>query len=180
MRGSFPFLRFNKTAYAHVLKVPISPFDNALAIDQMEVAYSTLLQRDVARTDAEVMVGSTRPFAKDNKEHPKIITYVAFLHSLRSIAYRSTSLGGDHTVVLPILRSLYRVYGPVSVIHFDAHLDTWHSQRPTAQARITHGSFFYIAHEEGLLSNMSVHAGIRCKMSVRPCLIAGGLRVTQP
>lgn len=94
-------------------------------------------------------------------------------------AYPSTSLGGDHTVVLPILRSLYRVYGPVSVIHFDAHLDTWHSQRPTAQARITHGSFFYIAHEEGLLSNMSVHAGIRCKMSVRPCLIAGGLRVTQ-
>ena len=85
MRGSFPFLRFNKTAYAHVPKVPISPFDNALAIDQMEVAYSTLLQRDVAHTDAKVIVGSTRPFAKDNKEHPKIITYVSFLHSLRSL-----------------------------------------------------------------------------------------------
>lgn len=128
--------------------VPISPFDNALAIDQMEVAYSTLLHRDVALTDTEGMIGPTRPFAKDNKEHPKIVT-----------------LGGDHTVVLPILRSLYRVYGPVSVIHFDAHLDTWHSQPPTAQARITHGSFFYVAHEEGLLSNTSVHAGIRCKMS---------------
>ncbi|KAI9454139.1 arginase family-domain-containing protein [Lactarius psammicola] len=128
--------------------VPLSPFDNALAIDQMEVAYSTLLQRDVALTDTEAMVGSTRPFAKDNKEHPKIVT-----------------LGGDHTIVLPILRSLNRVYGPVSVIHFDAHLDTWNFQSPTAQARITHGSFFYIAHEEGLLSNTSVHAGIRCKMT---------------
>lgn len=160
-------------------QVPLSPFDNALAIDQMEVAYSTLLQRDVARTDAEGMVGSTRPFAKDDKEHPKIITYITILHPLRPIAYRCTSLGGDHTVVLPILRSLYRVYGPVSVIHFDAHLDTWHSQSPTAQARITHGSFFYIAYEEGLLSNTSVHAGIRCKMSVRSCLIAGGPRVTQ-
>ena len=41
----------------------------------MEVAYSTLLQRDVARNDTEVMIGSTRPFAKDDKEHPKIVTY---------------------------------------------------------------------------------------------------------
>ena len=57
-------------------QVPLSPYDNALAIDQMEVAYSTLLQRDVARTDAEIIVGSTRPFAKDDKEHPKIVTYV--------------------------------------------------------------------------------------------------------
>ncbi|KAI0308333.1 Arginase/deacetylase [Multifurca ochricompacta] len=131
--------------------VPINPFDNALALDQMEVAYSTLLQRDVAFTSLEDMpISSTRPLAKDNKEHPKIVT-----------------LGGDHTIVLPILRSLNQVYGPISVIHFDAHLDTWapsdaHSY--TAQSRITHGSFFYIAREEGLLSNTSVHAGIRCKM----------------
>ena len=84
------------------------------------------------------------------------------------------SLGGDHTVVLPILRSLNKVYGPVSVIHFDAHIDTW---APWAeQERITHGTFFYVAHEEGLLSNTSVHAGIRCKMTVRPNL-AGALRV---
>jgi len=76
--------------------------------------------------------------------------------------YFITSLGGDHTIVLPILRSLYKVYGPISVIHFDAHLDTWGRWSP--QERITHGSFFYIAREEGLLSNTSVHAGIRCKM----------------
>jgi arginase family enzyme len=79
--------------------------------------------------------------------------------------YLTTSLGGDHTIVLPILRSLYKVYGPISVIHFDAHLDTWGRWSP--QERITHGSFFYIAREEGLLSNTSVHAGIRCKMAVR-------------
>jgi arginase family enzyme len=83
----------------------------------------------------------------------------------------TTSLGGDHTIVLPILRSLYKVYGPISVIHFDAHLDTWGRWSP--QESITHGSFFYIAHEEGLLSNSSVHAGIRCKMSVRSNLVTG-------
>ncbi|KAI0248388.1 arginase family-domain-containing protein [Lactifluus subvellereus] len=131
--------------------VPLSPFDNALALDQMQVAYSTLLQRDLARPNPEGMVGSTRRFAKDNKEHPKIIT-----------------LGGDHTIVLPILRSLNKVYGPISVIHFDAHLDSWapwSGANQTAQSRIMHGSFFYIAREEGLLSNTNVHAGIRCKMS---------------
>jgi agmatinase len=57
-------------------KVPVSPFDNALALDQMEVAYSTLLQRDTAHTGLERKIGSTRPFAKDNKEHPRIVSYV--------------------------------------------------------------------------------------------------------
>lgn len=89
-----------------------------------------------------------------------------FYFSYLTATHPSTSLGGDHTVVLPILRSLKKVYGPVSVIHFDAHLDTWVPW--TEQERITHGTFFHIAREEGLLSNTSVHAGIRCKMIVRP------------
>ena len=37
---------------------------------------------------------------------------------------RLVSLGGDHSIVLPILRSLKSVYGPISVIHLDSHLDT--------------------------------------------------------
>ncbi len=80
------------------------------------------------------------------------------------------SLGGDHTIVLPILRSLNKVYGPVSVIHFDAHLDTWpaYAGSISEQSRVTHGTFFYIANEEGLMTNTSVHAGIRCKLAVRP------------
>lgn len=78
------------------------------------------------------------------------------------------SLGGDHTIVLPILRSLNKVYGPVSVIHFDAHLDTWpaYAGSTSEQSRVTHGTFFYLANEEGLMTNTSVHAGIRCKLAV--------------
>ncbi len=77
-------------------------------------------------------------------------------------------MGGDHTIVLPILRALNKVYGPVSVIHFDAHLDTWPAYPGTTsdQSRVTHGTFFYLAHEEHLMSNTSVHAGIRCKLAV--------------
>ncbi|KAH9937341.1 Arginase/deacetylase [Fomitopsis serialis] len=129
--------------------VPVSPFDNALAVDQMEVAYSSLLARGAANNDAAVHPDAVRAFAKDGKEHPRIIT-----------------LGGDHTIVLPILRSLNKVYGPVSVIHFDAHLDTWpaYPGTTTDQSRVTHGTFFYLAQEEGLMTNTSIHAGIRCKL----------------
>ncbi|PYH95519.1 hypothetical protein BO71DRAFT_397966 [Aspergillus ellipticus CBS 707.79] len=42
---------------------------------------------------------------------------------------RIVSLGGDHSIVLPILRSLKSAYGPVAVIHLDSHLDTWGSGR---------------------------------------------------
>ncbi|KAI0639525.1 hypothetical protein C8Q77DRAFT_1205013 [Trametes polyzona] len=130
--------------------VPVNPFDNALAVDQMEVAYSTLLARPVTSNDSAAH-SVTQRFAKDGKEHPRIIT-----------------LGGDHTIVLPILRSLNKVYGPVSVIHFDAHLDTWpaYPGTGTEQSRVTHGTFFYLAHEEGLMTNTSIHAGIRCKLAV--------------
>lgn len=46
--------------------------------------------------------------------------------------------------------------------------DTWgpYPGTITDQARVTHGTFFHIAREEGLLSNTSIHAGIRCKLSV--------------
>lgn len=35
------------------------------------------------------------------------------------------TLGGDHSIALPTLRALNQVYGPVAVVHFDAHLDTY-------------------------------------------------------
>ncbi|KAJ6611482.1 arginase family-domain-containing protein [Mycena sp. CBHHK59/15] len=124
--------------------VPISPFDNALAVDQMEVAYSTLLSRPTVTKS-----GLNKKLSIGNVDHPRIV-----------------SLGGDHTIVLPILRSLYKIYGPISVIHFDAHLDTWggYPGDTTEQSKVTHGTFFYLAQQEGLMSNQSIHAGIRCKL----------------
>jgi agmatinase len=49
--------------------------------------------------------------------------------------------------------------------------DTWapetrYPDQTTEQSRITHGTFFYLAQEEGLISNNSIHAGIRCKLEV--------------
>ncbi|KAI6047836.1 arginase family-domain-containing protein [Pisolithus marmoratus] len=130
------------------LIVPVSPFDNALAIDQMEVAYSSLLARSISSKVPAWKEGAI--LAKDGREHPRIV-----------------SMGGDHTIVLPILRALYKIYGPISVIHFDAHLDTWsgYPGTVTEQSHISHGTFFYTASQEGLISNNSIHAGIRCKLA---------------
>jgi agmatinase len=69
------------------------------------------------------------------------------------------TIGGDHTITLPILRSLKAKHGPISVVHFDAHLDTWDSY---FGADYTHGTTFRRASEEGLLDPEGcMHIGIR-------------------
>ena len=69
------------------------------------------------------------------------------------------SIGGDHTVLLPILRSMHRRHGPVALVHFDAHLDTWDTY---FGAPYTHGTLLRRASEEGLfLDDASMHVGIR-------------------
>lgn len=72
---------------------------------------------------------------------------------------RLLTLGGDHTIALPLLRAVHAVHGPVAVVHFDAHLDTWDTYFGAAY---THGTPFRRAFEEGLLDPEGcVHVGIR-------------------
>jgi agmatinase len=74
-------------------------------------------------------------------------------------APRLLTLGGDHTIALPLLRAMRAVHGPVAVVHFDAHLDTWDTYFGAAY---THGTPFRRASEEGLLDkDACVHVGIR-------------------
>ncbi len=72
---------------------------------------------------------------------------------------RLVTLGGDHTIAYPLLRAHHRHYGPVSLLHFDAHLDTWDTY---FDAPVTHGTPFRRAAEEGLfVPGHSAHVGIR-------------------
>ena len=124
--------------------IPVTPYDNTIAIKQIQDAHQDLLHRTPATSLKEqyaALQNSKRleelriqqkadpdfefseednvayaaaqdnawfPVSKDGKEHPRILT-----------------LGGDHTIVLPLLRSINSAYGKISVIHFDSHLDTW-------------------------------------------------------
>lgn len=111
--------------------------DNTIALKQLGKAHKIISARSANSTDFSV---------------PRIIT-----------------LGGDHTTTLPALRSTVDHWGPVSVIHFDSHLDTWDPDilggGLSHYAGVNHGTFLHIAHEEGLIKNTSIHAGIRAPVS---------------
>lgn len=145
-RGYNPRANINPYAdWAKILDcgdIPVVPVDNGAALKQMTAAFAEL----GARTPVSPLLSK-----------PKLIT-----------------LGGDHSLSLPALRAVRDLYGPVRVLHFDAHLDTWHPAKypsywSSEQSRFTHGSMFWLAGEEGLLSNASsapnVHAGLRTRLS---------------
>ncbi|APF40589.1 agmatinase [Neomicrococcus aestuarii] len=70
------------------------------------------------------------------------------------------TLGGDHTIALPLLRAASERAGePVAMLHFDAHLDTWDTY---FGAEYTHGTPFRRAVEEGILDTEAIsHVGTR-------------------
>jgi agmatinase len=72
---------------------------------------------------------------------------------------RAVAVGGDHTIALPLLRATSKRHGPLALVHFDAHLDTWDTY---FGQRFTHGTPFRRAWEEGLLlRDHSAHVGLR-------------------
>lgn len=72
------------------------------------------------------------------------------------------ALGGDHSVTLPLLRALARRFGPVGLIHFDAHVDTWPDSFGQTYG---HGSPFFHAINEKLIDpRRTVQIGIRSPM----------------
>lgn len=85
-------------------------------------------------------------------------------HIEKHIAYIVNSgaaalvLGGDHFVTYPSLRAHATAYGPISLIHFDAHTDTW----PSAGNGINHGTMFHQAALEKIVDPASsTQIGIR-------------------
>src|SRR5439155_7905425 len=69
------------------------------------------------------------------------------------------ALGGDHTITLALLRALSRHTGPLGLVHFDGHVDTWPESFGLS---FGHGSPFYHAIEEGLIDpGRTIQIGIR-------------------
>ncbi len=69
------------------------------------------------------------------------------------------ALGGDHSIALPLLRTLAKRIGPVGLVHFDAHVDTWPD---SFGLRYGHGSCFFHAINEGLVDpKRMIQIGIR-------------------
>lgn len=86
---------------------------------------------------------------KNNVPSPKIIT-----------------MGGDHTITLMGLKSAYEKYGPLNVLHFDSHIDTWDPKvlggGISNYMKLNHGTFLHYAAEQGYINkNNSYHLGLR-------------------
>ncbi|KAH9915809.1 agmatinase [Epithele typhae] len=108
--------------------VPMVLTDNKVALRQLELANAALVQGTALRAP------EGKSLAKDGKFHPRVLT-----------------LGGDHTITLPLLRGVAAVYGP--------HLDTWKPRPskggpwlPDEEIPVSHGSYFWYAFNEGLLA----------------------------
>lgn len=73
------------------------------------------------------------------------------------------TLGGDHYITYPLLRAHHAARGPLALVHFDAHSDTWRDDPAPGEApSISHGTMFFHAMREGLVDPAhSVHIGIR-------------------
>lgn len=68
-------------------------------------------------------------------------------------------IGGDHSVTLGELRGLTEIHGPISLVHFDAHGDTWDNYWGK---KYTHGTPFRRALEEGIINpGSSIQIGLR-------------------
>src|SRR5665647_1600913 len=122
---------------------PVGPVDASLVPRYAGIATFARLPRleDVPRADIAI-VGV--PF--DITE--AVAQIQAAAAALSADGKRLITIGGDHTIALPLLRVVAERHGPVAVLHFDAHLDTWDTY---FGAPITHGTPFRRASEEGLI-----------------------------
>ncbi|MGD9865365.1 MAG: agmatinase [Pseudodonghicola sp.] len=83
----------------------------------------------------------------------------AHIRKILAAGVAPVTLGGDHYITYPVLKAFAEKYGPISLLQFDAHTDTWADDDPT---RIDHGTMFYKAVKEGIVDPArSVQVGIR-------------------
>lgn len=106
-----------------------APFDALQCADLGDVAINTFDLKDTARRITE--------YYDDLLAHDVI----------------PMTLGGDHTLTYPVLRSIAKKHGPVALVHVDAHADI--NEHMFGEA-IAHGTPFRRAHEEGLLQDDKV------------------------
>jgi len=81
------------------------------------------------------------------------------LNEVADAGARAICVGGDHSLLLPILRSIHRKFGPVALVQFDAHNDTW-------------GGYFGSPHSHGTPVRRAVEEGLL----LEGCVLQVGLR----
>jgi agmatinase len=123
---------------------PYSYFQKVAPFDRLNVA-------DVGDVDA--------PPVSIEKSYDAV---EARVRAIADAGARPIVIGGDHSISLPVLRALARRRGPLALVQFDAHIDTWDEY---FGGKYFHGTPFRRAIEEGLVDGKRfVQVGIRGPM----------------
>ncbi|MDK3073069.1 agmatinase [Sedimentitalea sp. JM2-8] len=86
-------------------------------------------------------------------------TLTAHIRTILNAGAATLTLGGDHYISFPILKAYAEKFGPLSLLQFDAHTDTWQDDD---MGRVDHGTMFYKAVKSGIVDPArSVQVGIR-------------------
>lgn len=95
----------------------------------------------------------------DYGHHEKIVEQIeAHAQKILDAEVSMLTFGGDHFITYPLLRAHANKHGPLALVHFDAHTDTWDDEG----GRLDHGTMFTRAVKEGLIDvEHSIQIGIR-------------------
>jgi agmatinase len=173
--GALSFMRRNYTKLLENVDVVVSgiPFDLATTYR----SGARLGPRAIRQASVQVAELLPYPWGFDPFEIISVIDFGdCFLDMHRPMTIKNTiikhidqflqnnifplTFGGDHYITYPILCSFAKKYGKgLSVIHFDAHCDTWHDDDEDS---LNHGTMFYKAIKNGIIDpKKSVQIGIR-------------------
>ena len=170
--GATSFLRrkYSKELKNVDLAVSGVPFDSAVT----NRPGCRLGPRAIRASSVELASLNSYPFGFDPFQHLNVIDYgdcylnthkpdsiekSIYDHAMTIIksGAKMLTFGGDHFISLPLLRAHAEAYGPISLLQFDSHCDTWEPQGP-----IDHGTMFLTAVNEGLINvKNSIQVGLR-------------------
>ena len=86
------------------------------------------------------------------------ISITEYIDEILAAGAAALVMGGDHFITYPVVRAYARHHGPLSLVHFDAHSDTW----PDDGERIDHGTMFFHAARKGYVADSrSAQIGLR-------------------
>ena len=170
--GATSFLRRKYSKDLKGVDIAISgiPFDNAVT----NRPGCRLGPRSIRTASVELASLNSFPFGFDpfkfinvidygdcylNTHEPKSIEKTITTHAETIIksGAKLLTFGGDHFISLPLLRAHAKHYGPVALLQFDSHCDTWEPHGP-----MDHGTMFLTAIDEGLIDiKHSIQVGLR-------------------
>lgn len=129
----------------------------------------------IRRASAQLAWGRPWPWDIDPRERLAIVDYgdcsfdfgrpaqvpdeiEAHVDKILAADVSMLALGGDHFMTYPLLKAHHKKHGPLALVHFDAHSDTWRD----TEGRIDHGTMFFHAAQQGVVDpSRSVQVGLR-------------------